>query len=181
MISSFTLWSSRTTSSRISCRAEPHSEGTDAAPLPGDVLQGSFPQPGPGQTLPSPPSVWMAARRLQGTQTLPFPPLAPGRQALTCFIRSKSKASRPTSFTLPAGFTLEEQGGGGRWSSGSTATHAGTAWGADSPGLCSRPPASQPFGVFSLRLPGKDVQVSPLKALHNPLTTFPSPSEDTGP
>lgn len=37
-------------------------------------------------------------------------PLAPpglsGKDTLTCFIRSKSKASRATSFTLPTGFTL---------------------------------------------------------------------------
>lgn len=53
MISSFTLWSSRTTSSRISCWAESQSEGTDAGSR--DVLWGPLPQPGPGQALLSTP------------------------------------------------------------------------------------------------------------------------------
>lgn len=53
MISSFTLWSSRTTSSRISCWAESQSEGTDAGSR--DVLRGPLPQPGPGQVLFSTP------------------------------------------------------------------------------------------------------------------------------
>lgn len=44
-----------------------------------------------------------------GTSLAPSQPRRKG--TLTCFIRSKSKASRATSFTLPAGFIL----GGGGW------------------------------------------------------------------
>lgn len=67
-----------------------------------------------------PPTCWLldvwAPWDLPGPQTQarlwPLAPSQPRRKGtLTCFIRSKSKASRATSFTLPAGFIL---GGGGR-------------------------------------------------------------------
>lgn len=37
-----------------------------------------------------------------------------GKVTLTCFIRSKSKASKATSFTLPTGFILERVAGCGK-------------------------------------------------------------------
>lgn len=67
-----------------------------------------------------PPPCWLldvwAPWDLPGPQTQarlwPLAPSQPRRKGtLTCFIRSKSKASRATSFTLPAGFIL----GGGGW------------------------------------------------------------------
>lgn len=73
MISSFTLWSSRTTSSRISCWAESQSEGTDdgsrgcaAGPSPS-----ARPQASPA--LNTPQTIMVEA---QGAQGLPFSPLA---------------------------------------------------------------------------------------------------------
>lgn len=51
-----------------------------------------------------------------------------GTVTLTCFIRSKSKASRATSFTLPTGFILERTAGRGKRAAG-PAHHVGTVWG----------------------------------------------------
>ena len=76
-------------------RTHPEAGWEGPEPLPGEDGAGALrlhvaPRPRPPHPL-SPP-----ARLLQTLQT--DPP--------TCFIRSKSKASRATSLTLPAGFIL---------------------------------------------------------------------------
>lgn len=64
----------------------------------------------------------------QGPSLWLLPDLS-GKDTLTCFIRSKSKASRATSFTPPTGFILERMAGCGKVGSLAGALHAGTAWG----------------------------------------------------
>lgn len=66
-----------------------------------------------------------------------------GKDTLTCFIRSKSKASRATSFTLPAGFILGRgQQGAVRWALGpGRRPRAGRPSGAPAPPRCGPSPA----------------------------------------
>lgn len=185
MISSFTLWSSRTTSSRISCWAEPQSEGTDTGsrglccrglslsqalgklcshhPSVHDGCpQGGAPEA--GHRCPGTPSfstgqapAFVAVKH--GTHWLDIVPRLLAGLALTCFIRSKSKASRPTSFTLPAGFTLKEEWAGvGTQLPGSVGTHAGVR--ALVSGLKGHLLPS-PSAVFNLRLLRKDESPTP--------------------
>lgn len=65
-----------------------------------------------------------------------------GKVTLTCFIRSKSKASRATSFTLPTGFILERMAGCGE--GGSRAGRAPPTWGQSvrRQAGCAKPPSA---------------------------------------
>lgn len=58
----------------------------------------------------------MQAPGQETSQQLLF--LAWGEEALTCFIRSRSKGSRAMSLTLPAGFTLGGEDGTDWWVAG---------------------------------------------------------------